>query len=185
MQYVLATMEDLPAIRKLLARYHKDTIKPEDMPGGFVTTKLSDEQFQDLIEVQKGVTLAKDENGEVKAFALHAPWSYWKQVPIMQRMTEVLPDMPFEGMHLDETNTYQYGPVCVDVSIRGTGVFEEIFKEALKLYEDRYPVMVTFINQINPRSYAAHTRKAHMTEIGKFDFNDNHYWMMAIRTKNE
>ena len=69
MQYVLATMEDLPAIRKLLARYHKDTIKPEDMPGGFVTTKLSDEQFQDLIEVQKGVTLAKDENGEVVLFS--------------------------------------------------------------------------------------------------------------------
>ena len=65
MQYVSATMEDLPAIRKLLARYHKDTIKPEDMPGGFVTTKLSDEQFRDLIEDQKGVTLAKDENGEV------------------------------------------------------------------------------------------------------------------------
>ena len=42
-------MEDLPAIRRLLARYHKDTIKPEDMPGGFVTTKLSDEQFEDLI----------------------------------------------------------------------------------------------------------------------------------------
>jgi len=66
---------------------------------------------------------------------------------------------------------------CICCSLTGD------FKEALKLYEDRYPVMVTFINQINPRSYAAHTRKAHMTEIGKFDFNDNHYWMMAIRTK--
>ena len=178
-------MQDLPAIRALLARYHKDTIRPEDMPGGFVTTKLSDAQFEDLIVNRKGVTLAKDESGEVKAFALHASWEYWKQVPIMQRMTEVLPEMPFEDMQLDETNTYQYGPVCVDVSVRGTGVFEGIFREALRLYEDRYPVMVTFINQINPRSYAAHTKKAHMTEIGTFDFGGNHYWMMAIRTKGE
>lgn len=183
MEYTLATMNDLPAIKALLARYHKDTISQEDIPGGFVTTKLSDQQFEDLIVNRKGVTLAKDENGTVKAFALAAGWDYWMQVPIMKRMTEVLPDMPFEGTALDETNTYQYGPVCVDVSVRGTGVFEGIFKASLKQFEDQYPVMVTFINQINGRSYAAHTKKAHMTEIGTFDFNDNHYWMMAIKTR--
>ena len=172
MEYTLATMNDLPAIKALLARYHKDTISQEDIAGGFVTTKLSDQQFEDLIE-----------NGTVKAFALAAGWDYWMQVPIMKRMTEVLPDMPFEGTALDETNTYQYGPVCVDVSVRGTGVFEGIFKASMKQFEDQYPVMVTFINQINGRSYAAHTKKAHMTEIGTFDFNNNHYSMMAIKTR--
>lgn len=183
MKYGLATMEDLPAIKALMARYHKDTISPEDLPGGFVTTKLSDAQFEDLIVNRKGVTLAKDDQGQVKAFALAAGWDYWMQVPIMKRMTEVLPDMPFDGMALDASNTYQYGPVCVDTSVRGTGVFQEIFKASLKQFEDVYPVMVTFINQVNGRSYAAHTKKAHMTEIGTFDFNDNHYWMMAIPTK--
>ena len=165
--------------------YHLEqpTISQEDIPGGFVTTRLSDQQFEDLIVNRKGVTLAKDENGTVKAFALAAGWDYWMQVPIMKRMTEVLPDMPFEGTALDETNTYQYGPVCVDVSVRGTGVFEGIFKASLKQFEGQYPVMVTFINQINGRSYAAHTKKAHMTEIGTFDFNNNHYWMMAIKTR--
>ena len=45
--------------------------------------------------------------------------------------------------------------------------------------------MATFINQINPRSYAAHTRKVHMTEAGKFDFNNNHYYLMACPTDLE
>ena len=135
MEYTLATMHDLPAIKSLLARYHKDTISQEDIPGGFVTTRRSDQQFEDLIVNRKGVTLAKDENGTVKAFALAAGWDYWMQVPIMKRMTEVLPDMPFEGTALDETNTYQYGPVCVDVSVRGTGVFEGIFKASLDVYK--------------------------------------------------
>ena len=45
MEYTLATMNDLPAIKALLARYHKDTISQEDIPGGFVTTRLSDQQF--------------------------------------------------------------------------------------------------------------------------------------------
>ena len=43
--------------------------------------------------------------------------------------------------------------------------------------------MMTFVNQINPRSYAAHTRKAGMREIATFDFNDNYYWMLTIETK--
>ena len=38
---------------------------------------------------------------------------------------------------------------------------------------------------INQRSYAAHTRKAGMTEIGKFDFGGGRYWMMAVRTRPE
>lgn len=37
MEYTLATMNDLPAIKALLARYHKDTISQEDIAGGFVT----------------------------------------------------------------------------------------------------------------------------------------------------
>ena len=176
-------MSELQAIKALMARYQRDTNPQEDSAGGLVIANLTYQQFEHLTVKRKGVTLAKDENGTVKAFALAAGWDYWMQVPIMKRMTEVLPDMPFEGTALDETNTYQYGPVCVDVSVRGTGVFEGIFKAYLKQFEDQYPVMVTFINQINGRSYAAHTKKAHMTEIGTFDFNDNQYWMMAIKTR--
>ena len=33
MEYTLATMNDLPAIKALLARYHKDTISQEDIEG--------------------------------------------------------------------------------------------------------------------------------------------------------
>ena len=31
MEYTLATMNDLPAIKSLLARYHKDTISQEEV----------------------------------------------------------------------------------------------------------------------------------------------------------
>jgi hypothetical protein len=80
-------------------------------------------------------------------------------------------------------NSYQYGPICIDKDYRGTGLFEKVFAFSLNSMADRYPYMVTFINQINPRSYAAHNRKGGMTESGKFDWNGNHYWMMAISTK--
>jgi hypothetical protein len=42
--------------------------------------------------------------------------------------------------------------------------------------------MLTFVNQINKRSENAHNNKAHMETIGTFDFGDNHYVLMGIRT---
>ena len=92
MKYVLAELSDLPAIRQLMAKYHRDTIAPEDMADGFVTTALSDEQFADLIVRERGVMLAKD-GDKVAAFALAASWEYWQQVPIMQKMIDILPQM--------------------------------------------------------------------------------------------
>ena len=77
----------------------------------------------------------------------------------------------------------RYGPVCIDKRYRGTGIFEKLFALSLESMANRFPYMVTFINQINPRSYAAHTKKAKMTESGTFDWNNNHYWLMAIQTK--
>ena len=42
--------------------------------------------------------------------------------------------------------------------------------------------MLTFVNQINGRSENAHNNKARMETIGTFDFGDNHYFLMGIRT---
>ena len=60
--------------------------------------------------------------------------------------------LEFEHAHdntLTIDNSYQYGPVCVDKSVRGQGVFEQIFAFALEQMSRRYPFLVTFINQIN------------------------------------
>ena len=95
-------------------------------------------------------------------------------------MIEKLPEFTLDGQTLSTENSYQYGPVCVDRSVRGTGVFEEIFYASLAQMRSRFPIMATFINQINPRSYAAHTKKVPMTTAGTFDFNGNRYYLMAL-----
>lgn len=80
-------------------------------------------------------------------------------------------------------NSYQYGPICIDASVRGTGVFEKIFTASLLSMADRYPIMVTFINTINHRSYAAHTQKASMEMAGTFQYNNNNYYLLACLTR--
>ena len=177
-----ATMDDFDGIRALLKANHVDYIDEESKKDGFVTTNMTDDQLTRLIVEQNGVTIAKD-GEKVVAFAFAASWDFWKEWPFFAYMIEHLEEYSFEGEILTTSNTYQYGPVCIDRSVRGSGVFEKVFFASLKTMEGRYPIMATFINQINGRSYAAHTRKGKMTEAGKFDFNGNHYYLMACRVK--
>jgi len=70
----------------------------------------------------------------------------------------------------------------VDRSLRGTGAFEDLFFASLGQFRDRYPVMLTFVNQINKRSENAHNNKVGMETLGTFDFDGNHFFLMGIRT---
>jgi predicted GNAT family N-acyltransferase len=97
-------------------------------------------------------------------------------------MIKDLSNLQYAGQTLNTDNSYQYGPVCVDKSVRGQGVFEGIFNYALQEMSKRYPILVTFINKINPRSYAAHTQKVGLDVIQEFEFNNNHYYELACLT---
>ena len=175
-----ATVQDIPAVLALLKANHADNLA--DKSNGFVTTNITEEQMAALILNENGVTIAKD-GDKIVAFALAASWKFWSVWPFFVNMIKELPKFSFEGESLSTENTYQYGPVCVDSAYRGSGVFEQVFAASLASMQDRYPLMATFINMVNPRSYAAHTRKAGMEEVGRFDYNQNHYYLMACRTK--
>lgn len=186
MQIRHAGIDDIEGVRSLLRKYHRDTISEEDRPDGFVTTAITDEQLTELIEQENGVMIiaepAEVGKDRVLGFCFAAPWEFWSAWPLFRHMMDIIPDYEFEGRKLILGETYQYGPVCVDRSLRGTGAFEDLFFASLADFRDRFPVMITFVNSINGRSENAHSNKARMKTVGTFDFNDNHYLLMAIST---
>jgi hypothetical protein len=80
-------------------------------------------------------------------------------------------------------NSYQYGPICIDKSVRGTGVLEAIFKFAKVEMSKRFPILVTFVIKTNERSYRAHKRKLGLDVIQEFEFSGNKYYEMTCLTK--
>lgn len=181
MEILQAGMQDFEGVLRLLRANHVDTLDETEKADGFVTTNFTPEQMERLIAKENGVTIAR-EGGEVLAFAMAAPWEYWAEWPLFTHMIERLPDFTFGGQRLSMGNSYQYGPMCVAKAMRGTGLFERVFDASLASMKDRFPIMATFVNQANPRSYAAHSRKARMETAGTFDFNGNHYYLMACST---
>ena len=117
------------------------------------------------------------------AYVMAASWEFWSKWAMFQHMITELPNLEYKGQKLSVENSYQYGPICIDKSVRGTKVLAEIFDFSLGHMAKRYPILVTFVNKINPRSYEAHKRKLGLTVIQEFGFNGNEYWEFVCSTK--
>ena len=178
--YRLATKADLDQVHRLQERYHVSTISDEDRPDGFVTTLFTTEQFERLINDEGGLSIALD-GDKVIAYAMAASWEYWSEWPLFAHMIKDLPDTEYLGRTMSMENSYQYGPICVDKEYRGTGVFAHLFDFSRASMRDRYPVLLTFVNQINPRSLAAH-RKLGLDLVKEFQFNNNDYYELGFDT---
>ncbi len=181
MEYKIAELSDIKATLKLHAKYQIDSIEEEDKKDGFVTTAFTKEELTQLIKQEQGLFIAK-EGEEVLAYVMSASWEFWSKWEMFRHMIADLPNLSYKGVQLSTQNSYQYGPICIDKHVRGTKVLPNIFDFALKHMSKRYTILVTFVNQINPRSYEAHHRKLGLDIIQEFEFNGSRYWEMGCRT---
>ena len=181
MQISVAQFSDIDAVLELQKKYHVASIADADKSSGFVTTLFTRDQLKSLITDEGGLSIARD--GErLVAYVMAASWSFWSQWPIFAHMIEGLDQLAFLGQRLTINNSYQYGPVCIDTSVRGSGTLEAVFDFSRAQMAKRYPILLTFINKTNTRSFAAHTRKLGLQVIHEFEFNGNQYHELAHDT---
>ena len=181
MLYRNATVADIPQIESLQKRYHVSFISEEEKKNGFVTTLFTPEQLTELIVQEDGISLACD-GDKVVAYAMAGSWQFWSKWPLFQYMIADLPNTKYLGQTLTTENSYQYGPVCIDMAYRGQGVLQELFAHSARQMGKRYPILITFINHVNPRSYKAHTEKVGLEVIKNFSFNGNNYYELGYDT---
>ena len=184
MKYKIAELSDIPAVLKLHSKYQVDSILEEDKKNGFLITAFTKEQLTELINEEGGLFIGiKDE--EIVAYVMAASWKFWSIWPMFAYMIKDLPNLRYLDQTLSVDNSYQYGPVCIDKAVRGTGVLEEIFDFSRKEMSKRYPILVTFVNKINPRSFQAHTRKLGLEVIQEFEFNNNQFYELVYDTSKK
>jgi len=177
-----ATLSNVDEILTLHYKYQIDSMNEEDKADGFITTAFTESHLTRLIEDEKGLFIACVDN-KIVAYAMAASWQFWSQWPLFEYMIKNLNDSTYLDQVITAENSYQYGPVCVDKPVRGSGIFEQIFNFSLSEMNKRYPIMVTFINKVNPRSFEAHTRKTELQVIKHFEWNNNQYYKLACNTK--
>lgn len=76
MEIRYAVYNDLDRVLDLLRTNHVDTISEEEKQNGFVTTNITKEQLCNLMEAEKGITVAED-GDKIVGFALAGSWNFW------------------------------------------------------------------------------------------------------------
>jgi len=180
----VAELSDIEAILDLHYKYQIDSISEKDKADGFVTTPFTKEELTHLVEKENGLFVAK-KDGVVVAYVMAASWGFWSKWPMFAFMIKDLPNLKYQGEVLSTENSYQYGPICIDREVRGTGVLEQIFGFAKSEMSIRFPILVTFVNKTNGRSYEAHTRKLGLDVMQEFEFNGQLYYGMACLTEKQ
>lgn len=184
MNYRSAELKDIPDIILLEKKYHKNSISEEDKSDGYITTFFSESKLKRLIEEEKGVAVATD-GDKVVGLACAASWKFWGTWEVFQPMIEDLPNIKFQDTILSIDNSYQYGPVCIDKDYRGTDVLKKLFECSILLMKDRYPILVTYINQTNQRSFQAHSRKLGLDIVKRFEFHGDQLLVLCYNTSNK
>lgn len=179
----IAKQHDINGILSLQEKYLYRNLSEAERKKGFVTTPFSVAQIEDILQ-QNGLFIAENEEKEIIAYVFAGSWKYFEQWEIFNFMVSRFPNLSFNGNEITTANSFQYGPVCIDEKYRGKGVLNQIFEEMRLELLKKYPVAITFINQVNIVSEIAHTKKLGWEIIDRFEFNNNHYIGLAFDMKN-
>jgi hypothetical protein len=180
MKIQIATKRHIAGLLALQEKYLFTNLSEAEREQGFVTTPFSVPQIEQLLK-EKSIFVAVSQ-GKVVAYTYAGTWAYFSQWAIFPYMESLLPSWKFKNTALTTENTFQYGPVCVDMAYRGSGLFEQIFEAMRTKMHERFPIGITFINQVNQPSYKAHTKKLGLTVMDTFSFNERNYYALAFDT---
>ncbi len=177
-----ALESDINGILTLQFQNLYTNLAPTELGNGFVTTPFTPELLRELF-IQTGVFIAED-RGKVVGYLIAGNWEFFSQWEIFRVMFHRLPDLQFQGKLIDVASSFQYGPICVDRSVRGTTVFPDLFAKMRSSFAIKFPLGITFINKLNQRSFIAHTRKLDLEIIDEFELNGNSFYTLAFPTKS-
>lgn len=179
--FEIAKISDIEGVLALQDLYLVTNLSEEEKAFGFVTTPFTVQQLTEVIQKQE-LFLAKDSN-QIIGYIFTGSWDFFKQWPIFDYMTQLIPKLNFLDFDITTENTFQYGPICIHKDYRGKGLITTLFELMRINLSQKYPLSLTFINKINIPSTKAHTEKLKWTIIGDFQFNNNDYYILAYDMK--
>jgi hypothetical protein len=176
----IGTDRDIDGILHLQSQNLYANLSEDELDDGFVTTPFTPDLIRSLL-AQDGVFVAESDR-KIVGYILAGRWDFYAQWEIFRLMISRMPQLQFQGDKIDINRSFQYGPVCVDRSMRGKGTLAQMFAIGRSSFAPRYPIGITFINKLNQRSLAAHHRKLGMEIVDEFEFNGHSFYTLAFST---
>jgi hypothetical protein len=171
--------DDLSEVLRIQRANLIENLSPAQRRQGFLSVEFLPEQLEQINE--EIPIIVADLGGSLGGYVFGTTLESSRRVPILAHMMELFTEVRFQDRHLYRFRSFMYGPICVDDSLRGTGILEGLFAELCRQITGRFDLGVSFVSRANPRSLEAHVRKLRMIEIAKFEFEDKPFHMLAFK----
>ncbi|MCG9730107.1 GNAT family N-acetyltransferase [Shewanella sp. Isolate13] len=175
-----AKAADITALAALEQKHLLDELAADKRDNSLQGQSFTQADLTTLVN-QHWVVVAEVE-GEIIGYVIAGRWSFFKQWPIYRNLLNRLPRLDYERAKLTEKNCCQYGPIWINSSHRGQGIFEALVALLKKLVANELSYMLTFIAEDNGGSFAAHTRKGGMQVIDYISFDGRDYYLLVLPT---
>ncbi|MGD9622856.1 MAG: hypothetical protein AB7G47_22045 [Mycolicibacterium sp.] len=177
----LATRRDVPAIMALESRYYVDNLDESQRAKGFISNLQSREWFTSAVD-SSGIHVAVDNDGIVVGFIAVTDPPVRTQVssPIIRAVLDLAESLDFHGKPIAHSRFALRGPVCVDESARGRGVYAAFNAATQAAYRDRFDIGVLFVAADNPRSLHTTTTKLGAESLAVFEVDSKRYHFLAF-----
>ena len=177
----LATTADIPALMALNSRYYVGNLAESERSEGFLSMLLPADWFDDAID-GAGIHVATLDGDIVGFIGVTEPPSR-DQVPdgtILAAILDLVGVVEFTGTPIAQQRFAIRGPVLVDESARGRGVYSGFNAVMRQAYRDRFDVGVLFVSADNPRSLHTTTTKLGAEPLADFEVAGHQYVLLAF-----
>lgn len=161
----VALDEDIAGACELIKENFVGNLNESQKQDGFLTINFDRDQLKEMAD--DGVMVVAVSGSRVVGFLCTQTCEYnRKNIPHAKTMIETL------SGEIEEQSTLVCGPVCISSSCRGQNVFERMYAFLIREAKAAYDSGITFVSESNPRSIAAHVKKAGMLAVGEFEQDD-------------
>lgn len=164
-------------------RYYVGNLDVSQRAEGFISILHPQHWFAGAVD-SAGMHVAMADDGVIQGFiAVTAPppGADAGSSPIIRAMVGLAARLTFDGMPIAQQRFAFRGPVLIDRSARGLGLyslFNEITREA---YRERFDLGVLFVAADNPRSVHTTTTKLGAQSLATFEVEAKQYHFMVYR----
>lgn len=178
----LATTNDVPEIMKLESSYFIGNVPNPKSGEGFVSILHARAWFDSAINYGGLHVAVRDDDSIVGFMAITPPPTIEVGLsPVIAAMCNLAAQLKFDGIPIGKQSYAFRGPVLIDKSTRGQGLYAAFNRICHDFYRDRYEIGVLFVASANPRSLHTTTTKLGATVLTEFEVDEQRYHFLAFR----
>jgi L-amino acid N-acyltransferase YncA len=176
MQYRRAVESDYSQLEDLQSRNMSSVLNAEEKADGFLSNSFNANQLAE-INANLSVIVCVLED-KVLGFLCASTTKFNMPYALPAAMIAKYPETTYRGKPLNSYTSFLGGPICIERTERGKGIFKGLYQKLFEELPRQYEVVVVLISEENQRSFDAH-EKIGFEPINKFQYNQKTFDILA------